>query len=248
MLYKRKITEKNNELQLTMKNQELEILKAIVHTQENEREKIANNIHDDIGPLLTLLKLQLTQDRKKLTSNTLSEEALNNDIGLIDDIITNIRSVSMELSPNHVIKFGIYKALNHFAGLIQKSSGIVTTVETNFDPKRLLDKHFSLNIYRVCIELVNNIIKHANSKTLTIKLELEKTNFQMLIAHDGKGLTHNEYLNLLNSSEGLGINSISSRVLLLDGIIQFERDQEHNNSRILISTPYEEKYQNRIGG
>jgi len=247
-LYKRKISEKNAELQLQMKNQELEILKTIVVTQENEREKIANDLHDDIGPLLTVLKLQLSQNKRNLKENKLKEESLVSNIKIIDDVITNIRSVSSELSPNQVIKFGIYKALNQFGNIIQQASGIQTSVETNYDPNKLLDKHFSLNLYRVCIELVNNILKHSNATYLNIELELNEKFLTLVIRHDGKGLTHNEYLNLLNSSQGLGINSISSRILLLNGIIKFEKNQESNDSAILIKVPYEEKDQNSNGG
>ena len=95
LLYQKRLGEKEMQLNMTIKNHELDLLKKVIETQETEREKIAKDIHDDIGPQLTVIKLRLTS----LLKTKLHEEKIIQTINEIDTVISGVRSMSIELSP-----------------------------------------------------------------------------------------------------------------------------------------------------
>ena len=99
VLYNRKIIEKDNSLRMTIKNQELELLRNSITAQEDEREVIARNLHDEIGPLLTTHKLNLNSIIFDLEDGELTVDQLKKEQKFVDRIIDNIRTASYDLTP-----------------------------------------------------------------------------------------------------------------------------------------------------
>lgn len=208
-----------SEHSIQLKNKELELLKKVIETQESEREKIASNLHDEVGPLLSTLKLNVTRFKRALIKNELSVEQLDREKEFIDGIIDNVRTVSHDLTPHFLLKFGMSTAISNFFSKIEEPK---ITINSNLDKEQEFNRTITLNTYRIILEIINNTIKHDDSKHLKINLLKNSGAFIVEIKHDGKGISNDQFDQFAKESTGLGLNSIQSRVVILNAILDFE--------------------------
>ena len=195
------------------KETEREVLNAIISTEENERSRLARDLHDTIGPLLSSIKLYLStlfktqsQERKvKLLS--LSEEAIN-------EAVSSVRQITNNLSPQALADYGIVSALSSFVQKINTSSQIKTEFKVSGFEYRV-PKEVELAIYRVATELMNNTIKHSGAKKIFISLENMNGEVVMIYKDNGKGVIKDNSMEL---SKGRGIRNINIRLKSLNGI------------------------------
>lgn len=220
-------------IEMTLKNHEVELLRKIIETQENEREKIAKDIHDDLGPRLTIIKLNLTSLKKSNVKNTVIENTMHE----IDDVISEFRSISSELSPTHVIKYGLLKAISHVLNQISDSTEIQCSFSNINNTEEFFEKQLSINIYRIYSELINNLLKHAFPNMILVQTEIHNNKFILSIKHDGNGLSNDDFMLLTGESDGQGISSINSRIVLVNGEIKFLKGNKF--SEIKLSIPLE---------
>ncbi len=230
--YNRKMQKKNSEYALSIKEKELEMLKKIIETQESERDKIASNLHDEVGPLLSKLKLDMSSFKRQFEKGTLTVEKLDNEREFIDIVIENVRSVSHDLSPQFLLKFGIVKAIKNYVSNIENLKINVLEKEKEVH----LSRTTSVNTYRILLELINNIIKHDNATEIEIIFEKTDVFFRVIILHDGKGISNEEFKLFVKNSKGLGLTSIQSRILILNAILDFE-NKTKGKSSIKLSMP-----------
>lgn len=234
LIYQKRMSEKELVLERTIKNFEIELFKKIVEAQEQEKENIAKDMHDDLGPRLTFIKLNLTAALKKVHDQDSFTKSINDSIENIDMAIDQLRSLSHELSPSHVINYGLIKALSYITQNITDNTEINCDFHSDIVELDSFDKFSSLNIYRLFNELMNNILKHANPKNISITFSHDLKNHHLDITHDGNGLSQEEYLNQMENPTGLGIKSIASRIFLLNGSINFIKSENKSEIRICI--------------
>lgn len=220
--YNKRLEEKNIAHKLAMRTKELELLKAVIDSQEQEREKIARNLHDEVGPLLTTLKLNISRYSRALKKDNLSVEMLDEERTFIDTIIDNVRTASHDLTPYFVVKYGISKALENYAAALKSP---VITVESNV-PDQDMEKNMVINLYRIILELVNNVLKHDLPSEMAIQLNQRENEIDCTIQHNGKGITNDDFDSFVASANGLGLSSIQSRVLLLNANLSFITNNE----------------------
>ena len=233
ILYNRKLVTKENEHNLTIKDKELEMLRSVIEAEENEREKIARNLHDEVGPLLSTLKLNISRYKKSLQKEKLTTSDLDQERSFIDNIIENVRTVSHDLSPQFLLKFGLIKALENY---LQPINDIAIELVSDIDDSKL-DKQISINFYRIALELFNNLIKHDKPTSLKINLVIQKEHLLLKLIHNGTGITNEEFQAFAENSTGLGLTSIQSRTLVINGNINFHKDTE---ATIELSAPLNE--------
>lgn len=229
---------KNNALQLAQKTKELEVVRAVLETQEAEREAIANNLHDEIGPLMTALKNDLTMMRYDLDEGILTQEKIKESQEFMKEVIENIRTVSQALSPQFVLKYGLGQGmvqfLNHLS--IPKIKVDIHLNDSDYS------KTITINAYRVFLEVVNNVMKHEKLSTLQVEGKMNDSGLiQIVIAHDGPGLNQKQYEMLKASSNGMGLDSMSSRLQVLNGEIVYSNHQELAQIKLIIPTGNNEK-------
>jgi len=217
--YNKKLQERINLHTLEIKNKELELLKSVIETQEAEREKITSNLHDEVGPLISRLKLDLSGMKRAFQKKKLTIEKFEQKSEFIDSIIDNIRSVSHDLSPSFLIKFGLSKAINNYA---TEFSDIKTTISNSPEEEVIYARLITTNVYRTLLELINNVVKHDKCSELEIQFLHSTKNLQVLVNHNGKGITNEEFNSFASSSKGLGLTSIQSRILILNANLEFE--------------------------
>ena len=230
VLYGKKMDKKDNAMKMAAKNQELQLLKTVLETQEDEREKIAANLHDEIGPLLSAHKLKLSLLMYDLEDGTLTKSKMKKEQEFIDGVIINLRSVSHDLTPHFLLKFGLAKALQNFLTKINDPE-----IDKNIDfDSSLLTKTQQINTYRTVLELLNNIIKHDTPSILNFTGMIKDNFLKIHVTHNGRGLSDDEFTHLAKHSKGLGLNSIQSRVFILNAQLLFNRTDEMAEFNLLI--------------
>ena len=220
--YSKRMRDKESRYQLSIKNKELESLRGVIDAQDAEREKIAASLHDEIGPLLTVLKLNITKHTRSLDKHTLTVEELLEERKFIDSIIENIRNVSHELTPHFIKNNGLTYGLQN---LVSSISRPVIHINSEIDDKTILNTNLTINCYRIILELLNNIMKHDQAEEINVFLTHDNVHFRIEITHDGTGLDQEEYLQLLNNGKrsGLGLSSVHSRLLVHNAIICYSK-------------------------
>lgn len=193
----------------------------LILAQENERKRIANELHDSLGQNLLMIKNQLvsndSEDLKSLTNNTINE----------------MRSIAMNLHPYQLQEFGLTKAVQmNLKKFEQNNVGIFVSYELD-DIDDIFNEAEQLNIYRIIQECITNIVKHAKASAARFVFEKKENAIQITINDNGKG--YNFQKSLLNKSS-LGLKTIQERINLLKGVITVF-SEKNKGSKIEIEIP-----------
>lgn len=194
--------------------------RQLVDGLENERRRLSRELHDGIGPLLTSLKFFI--------ENRIEDKTQQNEMKtIVDDTISEIRLMSNALMPSTLDDFGVGAALTNFIESIKKSSRINIDFEdlTN-QTNTKLTKNQEINIFRISQELINNALKHANSKNIKITLSEFDDFISLFYFDDGNGF------NLDTVKLGSGIINIKERVEICKGQIQINSKPGHTTFEI----------------
>jgi signal transduction histidine kinase len=231
VIQKRKVVEKENQYIVELKNKELLIFQKEIETQEEERKKIANNIHDEINPLIAVLN----QNISRLNDSDLSSEKYTKIINDQKEVLLlmgkEIGSITNDLSPRSVNHYGLIRALQQF---IDVSGDNIIKLNYNTVLINFINKTDELNIYRILFELIQNIRKHEKISFLSLDINVSESEISVEFNHDGIGISQVEFYNLLQTSAGLGINSLHSRVQLMHGTIEYSKS---NDIKVSLKVP-----------
>jgi len=237
VFHQRRVIRYQMQLQKMEEEQQKILLNASIRWQEEERQRIAADLHDDAGPLLATARLYLNENLFKQDINT-QLQSIYNAKQIIDDTIQLIRNISHSLMPPTLKNFGLESAIND---LFQKISGTGSiNASCRFhDYRQRLKPEQELLIFRVVQELVNNILKHSNSSFIHLTQNYNEDKFYLRLHHDGRGITQQDFEKMNKSSLGLGLKNIQSRMKVLHGSINFEKDLSQTYYKVTMEVPFE---------
>jgi signal transduction histidine kinase len=208
----------NLELEVNLTKVKNEISGKIIETQETERQRLAKDLHDDLGGTLSAIKGRVANE--KVQSETLN---------LVEKAINDLRLVSRNLMPPELANEGLVRAVYYTIERIQSTSDIAFTFIT-FGEERRLKQDIELNIYRMIAELINNILKHSKAKKAVIQLIYYKDYLSISVEDDGSGIKKSP------NDWGIGLKNINSRVEFLQAKINI--DSGHNTgTTIMVQVP-----------
>lgn len=224
-LYKQRL--KHEELK--NKSQQ-ELLRVSIDTQENERKRIARDLHDELGTTLSLIRMQLVQ-LEEHPDDPKFKEKLGESREITESAIAAIRRISHLLLPPQLTAFGLVQTLQTLCKQVSTMNGIACTlsVDTPF-PK--LQANMELGLYRVCMELIQNTIKHADATAIHLWLGVTGTSITFHYTDNGKGLPES------TSSTGMGHKNCEARVQALNGHLKIG-NQNENGMFVQITIPLE---------
>lgn len=222
---------------LEVKHQKM-LLKAAIKLQEEERRRLAADLHDDAGPLLATAKLYLNENFMNL-DKTAQLQSLFNAKQIIDDTIQLIRNISHSLMPPTLKNFGLGSAVNDFFQKIS-NSGTLNANSKFHDYKVRLKPERELILFRVIQELVNNILKHSEASFIHLTEHDAEDKIILRLHHDGNGLTQEEFLRYTKEKSGLGLKNIQSRIRVLHGEIFYEKDTSQSLFKVTLEIPRED--------
>ena len=187
-----------------------DLLMAIVETQEKERNRIAIDMHDELGPLLSAVKLQVSGLKNTHAPDTV---ALMETQDLLDEAILQIRQIIRDLVPRNIDQKGLAGALADLKQYFESFTPIKVNLATNG-----LTERFSLqseiNIYRIIQEIVNNAAKHADADAVSISLNGNDQQLKIEVTDSGKGF------DTATVSEGSGRKNIETRIHMNKGVYE----------------------------
>lgn len=210
ILYQRRIISKDLEQQKMENDHRKTLLQAAIDSQEAERKRIAHDLHDEIGALLTTSKLYLNQLSPGRAEEKLEvvTEKVNT---LFDEMMINIRRISHDLRPVILENLGLTEAVESIRGKVE-DAGLQFIFIHRLSPGMTPSKE--LILYRIIQELINNTMKHASATCITLSLETKGDQFFLNYEDDGIGFTPSD------TSPGLGLKSIETRLNLIKGSMQ----------------------------
>lgn len=194
---------------------EKQVLDAIIKTEEKERERFAKDLHDDLGPLLSSIKMYIgmldkTTDKKK------QRFIIDNLYDIVKESIATTKEVSNDLNPHVLNNYGLISAIELFIEKV--SSEIKVDFEQNLDSARYAPA-IELSLYRISKELINNTIKHANAQQIKLRYHEKDARLSLYYEDDGSGLPPGALK--AKKPGGMGLSNIISRAKSLNASYNF---------------------------
>jgi two-component system NarL family sensor kinase len=194
------------------KDKQLLAVDAMLKGQEEERSRIAKDLHDGLGGLLSGTKLSFVNVKETLVMTPEHAVYFDKSLSMLDNAIGDLRKVAHNLMPEALVKYGLHDALRDFCDSIQFSTGLKVSYQ-QFGKKRKLGNTADVFIYRIVQELVNNVIKHANASEIIVQLTMAPDKVSIAVEDDGTGFNKLG----MEQTRGAGIANIKYRVQYFNG-------------------------------
>jgi signal transduction histidine kinase len=225
--------------ELMRKEKELSVQEAYilasVQSQENERKRFAQDLHDGMGQLISALRLSLLS----VNSNSSLEhrvEIVNQAEGLLNDMHHEIRSIAFNLMPQTLVQLGLVPALKEMSERINTSGQILVRIEYFDIPERLSEVQ-EISLYRAIQEWINNVVKYAKAKLIEVQLVGHESEIAVMIEDNGEGFDSNA----LETSTGNGWKNIKSRMNLIKGTVDVDSHAGRKGTTLILRVPYKIK-------
>lgn len=218
--YWKKISQKNRE-------KEQEALKAAFEAEERQKQRIAANLHDEVIALISGVIHGIDASIRDYSEGRFNIEGLERSKMIAVELEDSIRSVSLELMPALLIDEGLASALNkHLENMNLSGCSIKFVNKTPFDNELPFEKNVEVQIYRICLEILNNLKKHDNFSQLEVVMSTTANILSIAFKHNGKGITNEQIRPFSNTLIGLGLKSMYSRLSILNGKIDYTVNPE----------------------
>ncbi|MEO1254290.1 MAG: ATP-binding protein [Bacteroidota bacterium] len=215
LLYRRRMLESQLEMQEVKTKHQQEMLNATLKSQEAERNRLGTELHDGVGAMLSSIKLNLQVTKQKEGVSTLDQI-----LGYLDETITQVRSISHQMMPIILKKYGLKRAVED---LFEKASNdqFEIIIKGWQDPR--LEEEHALMLYRIVQELLTNSIKHAKATLVTLSIS-KFTESLLLLRYTDNGIGFPP--TVLSRAEGMGLLNIKNRAQAINAQVTFSNSDE----------------------
>lgn len=217
--YRRFKLKKEKQLQLEVMRQQDMAIKAVLEAEEKERKRIAGELHDGVGQMMSAARMNLSAFEYEIDNrDDDKKQKFEKIISLVDESCREVRTVSHNMMPNALLKSGLANAVRDF---VEKIDGRVIKVDLYSEGlNERLDSNIETVLYRVIQECVNNVIKHSHADHLDISLVKQGGSITITIEDNGKGFDTSQAGNF----EGIGLKNILTRIQYLKGEVEFNSE------------------------
>lgn len=217
IFYQKRMLKNQMKMQQLENDYQKELLASTIESQENERKRIASELHDGVGAMLSAAKLNLGMLRSGAIPQDEFPESIDDTKSMIDETIETVRRISKDLLPSSLEKFGLSETVRSFCKKLSNDTIKVSFIESgnaaSFSSRK------ALMIFRIIQETVNNALKHAEASHIEVKISWgNKLNVKII--DNGKGFDVKAVRN--DIKKGIGLYNIENRVGLLSGSIKFD--------------------------
>lgn len=192
---------------------QLAATEAVLKGEEQERTRLAKDLHDGLGGMLSGIKYTMNAMKGNLIMKPEDAQAFERSMDMLDSSIREMRRVAHNLMPETLVKFGLDTALRDYCNDINQSGAIQINYQSFGLEGTTLDQTIAISIYRIIQELIGNILRHAAAKTAIVQVSKTDDMIILTVEDDGKGFDPN----LLKQSKGIGWTNIQNRIAFLQG-------------------------------
>ena len=219
---RKKALEKEAKIKEIEHEKQIENYKLVGEAEEREREKIAKNLHDGIIPGFCSIQSNLEYNTELIADEKLAER-FNKDIDTLIKSINQLRGITHDLAPPVLVKYGLISAIEEYVEYAGLNIGEVSFENnSNFKNKFPFSIAEQNNIYRIFLELMQNLSKYAAYEFLQIRVANTETDLIISLVHNGKGISQMDINHIVQSDKGLGLKSIFSRAKILNADIKYD--------------------------
>lgn len=188
---------------------------AVLKGEEQERTRLAKDLHDGLGGMLSGIKYSLSSMKGNLVMTPDNVQAFERSIDMLDSSIKEMRRVAHNMMPEILLKYGLDAALKEFCSEIDSSGIIQVNYQAVGVDNLIMEQTTAVTIYRIVQELVNNVLRHANAQNVLVQLHqyAQEKLLAVTVEDDGTGFD----TGILNRSGGIGWQNIQNRVEFLKG-------------------------------
>lgn len=205
-------------LEKTIADEQKIRFRAVIEAQEQERKRIAQELHDGLGQLLSTARLNVSGLEDEVDkADPDSARMFKNSLDLIDESVQEVRNISHNMMPSALIRLGLVPALREQINKINQAGGVQVSLNTDGLDGRL-NEGLEISLYRIVQEVLNNTLKHADARLITVTLRKLAGEVQLSITDDGKGMDKE----VIKHSSGIGWKNIYSRVEMMNGTMAVE--------------------------
>ncbi|MBN8719015.1 MAG: hypothetical protein J0H85_06195 [Sediminibacterium magnilacihabitans] len=231
LLYKWYSLRQRNHFQAALNMQQQESLRATISAADRERKRIADDLHDTLGSLLSATKLKLSAIEETGTMPGQEKEGLKEVLALLDEAMQEMKNIAYNIMPATLSRLGVIAALQSLFNRISHQS-VIHINYTTYGFTERLHETVELGIYQVVLEAMNNIVKHAHARNATVQLVRYERHINITIEDDGRGFDA-----LRENTVGNGLNNMQSRTKNMRGTIDID-SQPGMGTTIIIEIPY----------
>jgi two-component system NarL family sensor kinase len=213
LLHQQRITELEKEKQLLA-------AQAVLQGQVEERTRLAKDLHDGLGSILSSAKYSFAHMKENLIVTSENAAAFEKSMGMLDHSISELRRVAHNMMPEALMKFGLDTALKDFCNNIDLSGAIQLTYQSFEIDEVSISKSTASAVYRIIQELVNNILKHASATKGLVQLIRKNDTLSITVEDNGKGFD----TGILQNNQGMGYLNLQNRVTYLNGTIDIQTE------------------------
>jgi two-component system, NarL family, sensor kinase len=192
--------------------------KAVLQGQTEERTRLAKDLHDGLGSILSSAKYSFNHMKQNLIISPENAAAFEKSMDMLDKSIAELRRVAHNMMPEALMKFGLDTALKDFCSSVGQSGAVQLTYQSFGVNETTVPEVASASVYRIVQELVNNILKHADATAALVQLIGKDGKLSITVEDNGKGFARN----VLENSGGMGYTSLQNRVTYLKGSIDLQ--------------------------
>lgn len=231
--HQRRVIRYQMNLQKLKEDQQKLLLSAAITSEEKERQRIAGDLHDEVGASLSAIRLYLLQITKKQREEPAAGAAKS----MLDEVITTVRQISHRLSPETLMKFGLKDALQHLAQKHNVPGSFVITFSSSENVPRFSPDR-ELAVYRIVQEVLGNMVKHSGASEIALQLQYQSQRLVLTLEDNGSGFRQTDFERLASTAGGLGLKNIQSRVDILQAKINFgARPAEEAGTLMTLEVP-----------
>ena len=193
--------------------QQLTATEAVLKGEEQERTRLAKDLHDGLGGMLSGIKYSFQTMKRNLIMTPDNQQAFERSMDMLDSSIKEMRRVAHNMMPEALVKFGLDVALKDFCNDINQSGALQVNYQSIGMDNADIEQTTAITIYRIVQELINNTMKHAAARTAIVQVSKTNGKISITVEDDGKGFDPA----IVSHAKGIGWNNIQSRVEYLKG-------------------------------
>lgn len=226
LYFRQKQKLKDQELEAFQREKEVAVVRSMLDGEEKERRRIARDLHDGLSAMLASVKMKF--------SSVKSVDELTPAIGSLDDASKEVRRIAHNMMPEVLMNYGLESALRDFVESVNQNSKM--DFDLQLSNLKAFDQTQELMIYRVVQELVNNVVKHANAKSVLIQLMQVDETLSITVEDDGCGFNVDSAMR----KSGIGMSNLKARVEYLGGTLNID-SSENSGTSVFIEVPLNEQ-------